>query len=307
MKNRQKDLNVFNEKFNEHIFYSCKCMYKSDDKYKSGSLFLTPDNFIFISYSKKDSLIFNVPINQINSFRVEKTFIKNNLKLIYGDNITSIIEFNNETNLSCSILFIKVYKYNENKTQIKNIKSNPEKELDELYIQEKELLNQTEMMPSGINDEQMKNIEENNKTNEFFIVGAMKDKELNKNFELSVNELINRVKRVEYGNDTNSELKNVLEIYDKIYKYNPLQSSDIKLIPEPENEYDKNAIAVYLKNRKVGYVKRNETEDAAKYMKQNLKPLAKISGGPFKTLDYFDEIVEKAGPYKLIVTFNSSR
>lgn len=303
MKNRQKDLNVFNEKFNDHVFYSCKCTYKNKEIYKNGTLFSTPDNLIFISYDKIDSFIFNVPTKQINSFSISKSFIKNNLILNYGNNFSSTVEFNNETDLNCFTLFINIYKYNESNVQLDKIEEITKEEQNTIDAEITRIQNQVESKNNETSEPDIEINEENETINEFFIVGTLKNKELNDNFELSVNELINRVKRVKYGNDTKSKLKEALEIYDKIYKYNPMRSQDVKLIREPENIYDKNSIAVYLRNRKVGYVKRNQTEQANKYINQKLKPIARISGGPFKTLDFFDEIVEEDGLYKLIITF----
>jgi hypothetical protein len=48
-------------------------------------------------------------------------------------------------------------------------------------------------------------------------------------------------------------------------------NSVVVLVPEPDNKYDKNAIACYFEDKKVGYVSKNQNVECKKYMRTNKK------------------------------------
>lgn len=76
----------------------------------------------------------------------------------------------------------------------------------------------------------------------------------------------------------NSDLVN-----KKIYQYTYV-NKPVKLVPEPKNEHDKNAIAVYIAGEHVGYISRDENIKINKILKSNeVKFISSfISGGPYK-------------------------
>ena len=61
----------------------------------------------------------------------------------------------------------------------------------------------------------------------------------------------------------------------------------LKLVKEPDNSYDKDAIAVYVGSDKVGYVANSKSS-----MASELKNLPKISYARYLT-DYFDYHIAK--------------
>lgn len=67
----------------------------------------------------------------------------------------------------------------------------------------------------------------------------------------------------------------------------------LKLVKEPDNSYDKDAIAVYVGSDKVGYVANSSKTNFSKSsMASELKKLPKISYAWYLT-DYFDYHIAK--------------
>lgn len=130
----------------------------------------------------------------------------------------------------------------------------------------------------------------------FFVVGTQ-----HYPFEDKIKEHINAHNRKTY--QSSMSIREVIEDYGQIYKYRPMTSKRVKLMPEPENEYDNNAIAVHFRNTKVGHIKSSDTELVKKYLDDDKSYKAKILGGPFKELDY-DEIIEVNGQFKMEIIFD---
>ena len=63
-------------------------------------------------------------------------------------------------------------------------------------------------------------------------------------------------KQLDYLENTNDLLVNITGSY--YHNYNPTEGEIVKLVKEPENEHDGDAIAVYLDNDKIGYVANSE-------------------------------------------------
>ena len=63
-------------------------------------------------------------------------------------------------------------------------------------------------------------------------------------------------KQLDYLETTNDLLVNITGSY--YHNYNPTEGEIVKLVKEPENEHDDDAIAVYLDNNKIGYVANSE-------------------------------------------------
>lgn len=70
----------------------------------------------------------------------------------------------------------------------------------------------------------------------------------------------------------------------KVFKYKSFVNKPVKLIPEPQNEYDKNAVIIQIAGEKVGYISSDENEHVlwiinnceVKYISSS------ISGGAYK-------------------------
>lgn len=77
----------------------------------------------------------------------------------------------------------------------------------------------------------------------------------------------------------------------------------VNLVDKPDNPYDENAIAVYFKDYKVGYIRKNETALIRDYKSKGYTYFARIMGGPFITLNINDELLEKNEPYKMEIVF----
>ena len=63
-------------------------------------------------------------------------------------------------------------------------------------------------------------------------------------------------KEVEYLENTDDTLINISGGY--YYNFTPVKGQIVKLVKEPENEHDSDAIAVYLDKEKIGYVANSE-------------------------------------------------
>lgn len=60
------------------------------------------------------------------------------------------------------------------------------------------------------------------------------------------------------------------------------KTPEVKIIPEPNNPYDKNALAVYVMDTMVGYVPRDETDAVRSWTSDYYALEAEILGGQFK-------------------------
>ena len=67
-----------------------------------------------------------------------------------------------------------------------------------------------------------------------------------------------------------------------VYEYRLKRGSEVSLVPEPTNEHDPNAIAVYINGKQVGYVPADETEEVRQYLAAPYSVRAWISGGASK-------------------------
>ena len=81
--------------------------------------------------------------------------------------------------------------------------------------------------------------------------------------------------------------------YDTVYEYD-FPQLDARLVPEPENEHDPNAIAVYAGDVQVGYIKKGSTGRVRNILKgRNVEALKlNIKSGNYKFYDEMEERVE---------------
>lgn len=80
---------------------------------------------------------------------------------------------------------------------------------------------------------------------------------------------------------------------EEIYQYF-FRTFPAKFVYEPENPHDSNAIAIYVANEKIGYVKRGETAHVRELIESGKLDSAycDIDGGPFKRYDSESETME---------------
>ena len=86
-------------------------------------------------------------------------------------------------------------------------------------------------------------------------------------------------------NMSKSELEELgYEDEDVIYKYE-IATESAQLIPEPNNEYDPNAIKVVVDSIHVGYVPRDETDAVSKVLEKDVISITcKFANGPSKVI-----------------------
>lgn len=82
---------------------------------------------------------------------------------------------------------------------------------------------------------------------------------------------------------TAKQLLNDGKVNKKVFRYNFL-NKPVKLIPEPENSHDENAILVQIAGKKVGYISRDENIHVKELLdRHEIKYISSfISGGEYK-------------------------
>lgn len=114
-------------------------------------------------------------------------------------------------------------------------------------------------------DEALEIIPESEDPSEFYFLKAEVLESMGQRVEAKKNYLIaygefeklNKFqKQLDYLETTNDLLVNITGSY--YHNYNPTEGEIVKLVKEPENEHDGDAIAVYLDNNKIGYVANSE-------------------------------------------------
>lgn len=113
-----------------------------------------------------------------------------------------------------------------------------------------------------------------------------------------------------YKNDITNLLSNILpnqwqgknfSSY-KTYQFEVLDEyKNVDLVPEKDNEHDKNAIKVLVDNILVGYVSKDINLEIIHYIGKT-NAVAKIYGGDAKYKDGMGDIVKTEGDYNIIVT-----
>lgn len=94
--------------------------------------------------------------------------------------------------------------------------------------------------------------------------------------------------------------------YRKCYEFS-LNDSYIKhyvnLIHEANNQYDPNAIRVFIDSEMIGYVESKSTQMVKNILTKNPKIFAQLTGGNYKYLDYDKETIEIAtDDYGVLIT-----
>lgn len=85
-------------------------------------------------------------------------------------------------------------------------------------------------------------------------------------------------------NLSTKELKEEYSDGDRLYRYEwPL--SPVEVVPEPENEHDPNALKVLLCGKKIGYVKKDQTDAVRALLGQDLRVWVELEGGEAKVFE----------------------
>lgn len=85
-----------------------------------------------------------------------------------------------------------------------------------------------------------------------------------------------------------------------VYEWNLKRGSKVELVPEPANEHDPNAIAVYVDGAHVGYVPADETEDVQQLLAVPHFVRGWVGGGASKKVED-GRVVTKASDINLYV------
>lgn len=89
--------------------------------------------------------------------------------------------------------------------------------------------------------------------------------------------------------------KDLTDIYDegdRIFQYE-FNNTPVKLVQEPDNEHDPNAIAVFVDTTKIGYIKKGSCSHVKNLLRSEMieKTEIEITGGDYKALVYSDESI----------------
>lgn len=88
----------------------------------------------------------------------------------------------------------------------------------------------------------------------------------------------------------------------KIFRYSYI-NKPVKLIPEPDNPEDKNAIAVYIAGEKVGHISREDNVHVGQILRQrSIKYItASVKGGEYKVVSLNGDSVRIDGSVRITV------
>ena len=93
------------------------------------------------------------------------------------------------------------------------------------------------------------------------------------------------------------------EVFERCYQYD-VEFYPAELVDEPDNEYDPNAIAVYVEDERIGYIAKRDQEAVRALDPDRIE--AEIYGGKYKEPDD-DEILTGSTPYKAMLHIYTKR
>ncbi|MTV23757.1 hypothetical protein [Staphylococcus delphini] len=290
-----RNKSVFHEKFpKEKIIFENKVDVKINKKMITGLVFLT-SNYIVIVNSKKD-YVNNIAWSNIESVVKKGGILSNKVIVTYDDDI---LEFSFTTSDPVNVMHA-LWSVKKDAKDVQKL----EKDLKSLSFTI-ECQNRKIKMLENIIDEHKNNTNGNtigkplenksdeNFKSEFTVVGYKENNSLKKVYTKKVNEILQSRERTEYKGLKGIQLREEIEDWGKVYKFWPFQTNKVELIQEPDNIYDSNAVAVYLKGDKVGYIKSEETTQVLEVFK-NHKPIAKFLSGPYKYIDEYEDTIKTA-------------
>lgn len=101
-----------------------------------------------------------------------------------------------------------------------------------------------------------------------------------------------------YNGKTTREIEEYLKRHERIYEY-PITNISVQLVPEPNNEYDKNAISVRLNGKTIGYIPTEDTKEVKTRLNQSY--VAEVSGGKFSWMG--KELFTSDGSIRINLSF----
>lgn len=93
------------------------------------------------------------------------------------------------------------------------------------------------------------------------------------------------------------------EVFERCYQYD-VEFYPAELVDEPDNEYDPNAIAVYIEDERIGYIAKRDQAAVRALDPDRIE--AEIYGGKYKEPDD-DEILTGSTPYKAMLHIYTKR
>ena len=93
------------------------------------------------------------------------------------------------------------------------------------------------------------------------------------------------------------------EVFERCYQYD-VEFYPAELVDEPDNEYDPNAIAVYVEDERIGYIAKRDQAAVRALDPDRIE--AEIYGGKYKEPDD-DEILTGSTPYKAMLHIYTKR
>ena len=91
-----------------------------------------------------------------------------------------------------------------------------------------------------------------------------------------------------------------------VFEYRLQRGAEVSLVPEPTNEHDPNAIAVYISGKQIGYVPAGETGEVRQYLTVPHSVRAWISGGASKRVQE-GRVVTKASQMDVEVEIEETK
>lgn len=267
MEARAKDKKLYAEISHEEYRYNCECkMRHGKSSYQRFSMFITETSFHFIR------------AGGIFSKEVVFNYKNKNLYHIHSKPTTMTIKFNYMVDGSdIDIRFFNKEDFNQI-IAIINKPSEPKYKSD--------------------SNTSSKYKPERKRYSDYLVVGPY-------DLDSAINEHIKQYKNKAYSGNTKSKLRSVLRDYPKIYKYKDIKSKKVKLVKEDENEYDSNAVAVYFRDVKVGYIRKEETESVRNKIDAGYNPYAKVFGGPYAEFDEWEnKVVEIDNDFRMTIDFD---
>lgn len=99
--------------------------------------------------------------------------------------------------------------------------------------------------------------------------------------------------------EENPNYKNPKSTSKSVFKYKYFENP-CDLVPEPDNEYDKDAIAVGYCGKKLGHVPSAILVTVKMYLDEGYKPILSIRPGHYKTYEDDEWVTYKKEPYAFV-------
>lgn len=109
-----------------------------------------------------------------------------------------------------------------------------------------------------------------------------------KEFDELCKQLIKKYNPLPYMGYDRSEIKEEVEYGGKFYKYPTFYSDDVEFVPEPDNEFDTNALKIIVCGYHLGYVSKSKAKKVLRFISDSnniVIKFARIYGGEFREIN----------------------